>query len=672
MSDLALLLVALVVAYLPGLALLSALSAGPALVRVAVAPAASIAVAGVVAVVTALVGVPFGPVALAVATVLIAVVPAVLLWRRRGARVRRTRPRGDLAAVGAGVAMIVVAVGYAVGAWLYGLGGLDTRPQEHDMIIHAMQTAYITRSGHAAPWQLMPADVLTGQPVWFYPSGTHLLAAATAGVTGDIVGALNAMTVVLLAVAVCTGVAALGFVAARQLRLGRNSALLVGGVAALVMAGMYRPAFHLMHDGGILGNAVSLSVMPGVVAGVLALPWMRARAGAAVGAAVAGCVWAHPSGAVSVGVTVLAWWVGQAVTRDGRLLLWRSVRPLLVAAPITLALLVPAVGPGLAEAGRTASWPPDTSAVSFIDALGETFGFPYSGWIDQAQSKSQVWVLLLLVVGVASVIALRKGLGPVVALAAWSVIIMAAWMSPATGFDAVVTRFFYNAMLRTWSHMSLLAPVLAGLGVVLIANRVAVLARRRVPVRAGWVALALTVLAFVAYAVVPAAGYARINVEAVATRYSTPDFVRIGPDDDRAIDWLAAHMRPGERVFNSANDGSAYLYIDRGLPVVNVYTLGLPGIPYTYRLLETFNTYPSDRAVEEQLARLNVRWIYVDSRTPQIGSVGSPEDWAGDKGFQLAPGLANLEGMPGVRVAFRAGSVTVYSLDLSEVARLRS
>ena len=140
------------------------------------------------------------------------------------------------------------------------------------MIMHVLQTAYVTRTGRGAPWQLAPVDLLTGTPTWFYPSGVHLLAAATAGLTGGaVVPALNAQTVVLLAAAGCTGAAALGAVAARQLGLGRGSAMLVAGVASLVMAGLYRPALVLMHDGGILANAVSLSLVPAAVAGVLAL-----------------------------------------------------------------------------------------------------------------------------------------------------------------------------------------------------------------------------------------------------------------------------------------------------------------------------------------------------------------------------------------------------------------
>ena len=51
--------------------------------------------------------------------------------------------------------------------------------------------------------------------------------------------------------------------------------MLVAGVASLVMAGLYRPAPVLMHDGGILANAVALSLVPAAVAGVLALGRFR-------------------------------------------------------------------------------------------------------------------------------------------------------------------------------------------------------------------------------------------------------------------------------------------------------------------------------------------------------------------------------------------------------------
>ena len=93
MPDSAVLAVAVAVAYVPGLVLLTALAVPPGLLMVALAPAASVAVAGIVAVLVAPVGLPFGPVALLVATAVLGVAAVV---RRAAARVpeRRTRVQG--------------------------------------------------------------------------------------------------------------------------------------------------------------------------------------------------------------------------------------------------------------------------------------------------------------------------------------------------------------------------------------------------------------------------------------------------------------------------------------------------------------------------------------------------------------------------------------------------
>jgi hypothetical protein len=668
------LVVAALVAFLPGLTVALAAGVRKPVFLLALAPGLSVALCGIVAVVSALVGLRYAPVSVGVAVALLVVVGVVRGVRTGRGRSARRPSFAEIVPIALGIGMTVIGAGFGGWSWLVGLGGLNTVPQEHDMIIHAMQTAYIMRTGHAAPWELVPADVLSGAPVSFYPSGFHLLAGLTASlVGGDVVAALNAMTVVFLVVVLCTGVATLGAVAARRAGLSRGSAALVGGIASLVMAGMYRPGFHLMHDGGILANAAAFALVPGVVAAVVSLPRRGVVIGALAGAAAAGAVWVHPSVALSIVLTVLAWWFGEAVSPFGRRRLRGLLKPLAGAAIAGGILLVPAVGPGLGATGRTGAFPPDTGPVPFRDAIGNTFGMPYSGWIDQAFSRSQVAAVVLLFVGVAALVALRRGLGPVAAWAFWSLVTIGAWLTPGRGPDSFITGFFYNAMLRTWSHISLLAPVIAGLGVVLVANRVAVLLRKhRMPLRATWTAALLSSAAFALYALGPASGYAEIGENAVATRYSTPDFVRVGRDDQAAIAWLAERIRPGERVFNSPNDGSTYLYVERGVPVVNVYTLGLPGVPYTYELLEAFNRYPTDSGVHRKLVDLDVRWVYVDSSAPGIGSNGSPGNWAGPHGFSLAPGLADLDGLPGLSLQFRSGTVSVYSLDLGVVASAES
>src|SRR5918998_1158963 len=247
------LLVALLICYLPGLALMAALGVRSGVLLMGLAPAVSVGVAVATGVGTAILAVPFGATPLGVVTAVMLAVAAGLEVRRRSARGRhagRERPAtGRMVQV---VGAMLVAGGIAASAypWLRGIGPLATVPQEHDMVVHAVLAAYIQRSGHAAPWQLLPADVLTGAPVVFYPSGLHLLVAVTGDLTGATVPALNAVTVVVLAVALSLSAAALTMVAARQLRLARPTAMLAAGVAAPVAAGPYPPALHLMHDGG--------------------------------------------------------------------------------------------------------------------------------------------------------------------------------------------------------------------------------------------------------------------------------------------------------------------------------------------------------------------------------------------------------------------------------------
>lgn len=669
-----LLLVAALVAYVPGLAVLAALRVGSPVVAVAVAPPLTVATCGLTAVAAAVGGFGYGPVPVLVVVVLLLVVAALRGYRARRRRIaslswkhtpppaERRRDRTEAVPVAVGLAMTVVALGYGLWGWLRGLAGLATVPQEHDMIIHAMQTAYIARSGRAAPWELVPADVLTGGPVSFYPSGFHLLAGLTAQLDGlEVVRALNAMTVVVLVGTMISGTAALAIVAARRVGLGRGSAMLAAGVAALVIAGMYRPVYQLTHDGGILGQAAAFAMVPGAVAALVALPGRRMAYGVAAGIATAGAVWVHPSVAVSISLTTFFWGVGELLTRYGRQRLRGLLKPLAVAVGTAAVLLVPAVGPGLGATGRTGSFPPDSAPVDFGTALERVLALPYTGWLDPDNLAYQRSAAILAGIGVIALLVRWRGLGPVVAWLFWVVILIGAWLSPGTGYEAIVTGFFYNAMLRTWSHTSMLVPVLAGLGVVLVGALLARIAGR-LP---GWaVVTAVAAGVFTLYAVEPARNYATMNEEAVATRYSTPDFVRVGPDDQAAIAWLADRVQPGERVFNSPNDGSTYLYVERGVPVVNVYTLGLPGVPYSYELLEHFNTYPTDPAVRRQLADLDVAWVYVDESAPGIGSNGSPDGWAGSAGFSLAPGLADLDGLPGLDLRFRSGTVSVYSLDL--------
>jgi hypothetical protein len=189
------------------------------------------------------------------------------------------------------------------------------------------------------------------------------------------------------------------------------------------------------------------------------------------------------------------------------------------------------------------------------------------------------------------------------------------------------------------SQMVAAALVLAGLVVLLVA-------RRSAPLLAAYVE------------------------NAVAARFATPDFTRVNGDDEAAAAWLAGQVRPGQRVLNSANDGSTILYTEYGLPVVNLATLGSATAPYTYQLLGGFRDYPTDPVVRRDLLDLHVDWLYVDSQAPAIGVGGAPFAWPQADRLTVPRGFEDLAGLPGLTPVFRAGTVTVYHLDPAVIARL--
>jgi len=671
--DAAVLLAGLVVGLLPGLALMLALGIRRPLQLVALAPTTSIGLLTVVAGGCALVGLPFG--AAAAAVVVGALLVAGGLQAVTAGRRPRVRVRAPATSVLAGGGLVLLGTGLGVTIWMDGLGRLATVAQEHDMILHHVIVSYLAGTGQAAAWQVLPADLMSGEPVFFYPAGAHLAPALLTGLGTGTVVALNAMSVVYLAVCWSLSTATLSYLAARRLGLGRAGGWLAAGTASVVGAALWRPVFHLMHAGGIYPTAVALALAPGLIAGLLMVPARGWRVPVALGTGAAGIVAAYPGAAVTVGLSVLAWFLGDLVTGEGARRLRRAVLPLGLAALVAALVSAPLLAQAYRVVAGTSAFPPDTSPARFGDALGSALGAVYGGFIDPDRSTGQGVVTALCLLGVLAVAWQRRGLGLVAAWATWVVITFGAFRSPGTGLEAPVTGFFYNALLRVWSHVSLFVPSLAALAVVITTAGVVAAIRRALPAFArGWRLAALgTAAVTVAFAFGPAERSTEVAAAALASRYAQPDFIRVSADDRAAIRWLARHVRPGQRVLNSANDGSTFLYVQAGIPVVNVASLGLGTAPYTYRLLESFNRYPVDEQIRELLVSLDIAWVYVDAMAPAIGSGSAPQRWVNPSvPYTLAPGLSGLDelALPGLDLRFRSGSVSVYHLDLERVRAL--
>ena len=657
----------------------------------------SVGVYGLTGLASGIPGLSFGiPLAIAVTVVLAAIVFAISrLGRGRTEPLPIEEPDTGLlpaltgrwllvAKVGAAL-LVLAGVVLAMQAWHGGLGHWDTYPQEHDTIIHMVLVAYVTDTGHAAPWNLLPIDVLTGHPVAFYPSGLPLSSALTGELTGGPITGFNVMNALCTGPVFVLGSAALAAAVFRRLRAGSGWNALAGGVAALIAAGLFRPGIQLLHDGGIAPNAAAMSMAPGVIAALITVGgrpgwgpgsrWLRAIV---LGLGVAGAFSVHPSVAATVGLSVVVFWVVEAFTKRGRAI-FRGQWPVLLVAGVVAGLAsVPNLLGSASQATRTGTWAPDIPPGPFGDALLSNLKLTYGGYFDPHGIFSQLSAGVLALAGVLVILVLRRAWGVAAMWLFWVAITVDFKVHPTSGIGSMVGSPFYKAYVRIQSHISLFVPVLAAIAVVFVAVGIvrllgmpksSVFARvRRFAGPVAGALLAVIMAGYVAYASVP---YEHRNAEVIASRYAKPEFTRVNDDDKRAAEFVKEHIAPGERMMNSANDGSTYAYVEDGVPVVNVVTLGSAIEPETYELLRSFRDYPTDAHIRKVVLSLNIGYVYVDSQAPSMGAgPGSPNGWYTAPIFELAPGLQHLDGLPGLSVAFRSGTVTVYKVDRTALAKL--
>jgi hypothetical protein len=718
----------------PGLAVLVALGVRQRLLLLAAAPAASIGVALLVASWCGLAGSRFGPTSLAVGTGVLVVVGvglSLLVSRFLGRPAALPPPRAKpllppltgmtgLVAQLAGLVFVLTGAGLALRAWSWGIGPWTTYNQDHDTILHSLLVAYIQRSGRGAPWQIMPADVINKTPTVYYPDGFHLIGAIVADVFGNSVVGMNGAAAMLLGAAWTTSAAALAALAVRWLRDDAGWMALGAGAGSVIAAGLYRPGVSLARDNGLLPNASALVLVPGVVTAILLI---RPKAwGSALGVALAcaGIVSVHPSAGLSVGLSVLAFWVALLFIADGRAMLRAQWSVLLLIGVAAAAMASPVLRGALAVSSRIEAFPPDTAHVPITASMGQVVPLLYGGMFD-SRSLVQVWPTALLVIGLGTALVLRRSVPVLVAWATWVVITLLAYRNP-TGITAPILGFFYNSVGRVQSHVPLFAPALGTLGMfgVLSALTAGVSALRlprsvalrrwsgqlldllpdpvydRIPDRllrqvgsatprlpeppapparfvrpSSRVIAVVGVLALVAFTVGYIAGptsrYLRTSALALSQRWSSPQLYRVDAEDVAAADWLAPRVKPGERVMNSPNDGSAWLYVHDGLPIVELSTLGVPNFPYTWQLMKSFRFLNTNADIRRWILRLNIAWVYVDSRAPIIGANGAPQNWTGGGLMTTVPGLRHLGRVPGLILAHVEGSVRIYKVDLDAI-----
>lgn len=564
-----------------------------------------------------------------------------------------------------GLVIGLYGVGRGVLTWKRGLGSWSTPTQEHDPVTHSILTAFIHFTGKAAPWQVLPNDVVHDTSIQFYPPGFSSISALLTDLVGNTMTSMNLVTVAAAAVALPLSVAALTVAVLRHSGLGRGWLELAAGVAALISTVLYHPTIAFAHDGGVLPNAVALTMVPGIVAVMLVLRKRQWAGALAIGVAAAGLVSVHPSAVASVGVTLVGAWIGLLFTRSGRGQFKQSILPLVVTGAAAAVLVVPMVS-SLLGLGGVGDSPADIRGTSLGSALRDIVRLPDLGYFDPTGGLGQLKLGILALVAALAVIVFRRGWPILTAWLGWVLISISFHLSPSSGPGAFVGRFFYRVASRIDAHMYILIPVLIGVLAATVASalssvRLPKLAPRLKPfVAVG--AVGVLVLALV-LAVFP--GYNFENVRALQQRYAQPQFVRYNASDSAAVDWLHEHVKPGETILNSANDGSTLAYVEYDLPILNIVPDGHSPLTDHVDLLRSFDTYPDNKQIQTILRNLNVTWVYEDSQAPTIGT--DKLHWNGGGPYELAPGLQHLAGLPGLQQVFSAGTVTVYRLNLDQL-----
>lgn len=669
------LLVGVLVMFVPGLAVLLAFGVRERLWLAGFSAPLTTGFVLLVSLLTGVTGLRYGllSVTVSLAVVVLAGAGMRFLLRRRRAVVEPAADP-DLRVVAGRAGRWVQLAGLAIGAagvlmgvrtWHNGLGTWATPTQEHDTVTHAVLTAFTHFTGQAAPWQVLPVDVVHNTAVQFYPPGFTDLAALLTDIFGDTMLSLNLVTVVFSVVVLPLSAAALTAAVLRHARLGRGWVELGAGVAALIAVQLYRPGIAFAHDGGVLPNAAAMALAPGLTAVMLVLGRRNLGRAVLVGIALAGAINVHPSALTTAALTTAAAMAGLLFTRRGRTAFVRSLPPLLLAGVVTVVVALPDVFALLRLSGGTVVDAPATiRPQSLGQAVDVVVRLPYSGYFDMTGTLGQVGLGVLGLAGAAVAIVSRRCWPLVTAWLFWTAVIITFHVSPNTGFGAAVARYYYRAAGRVDTHIYLLIPVLAGTLVALLGLAFAS-KRLRFPVPIGArpvVAAAVAVVALAALSLTTFRGYGHTGALSLSERYSAPEFVRYDAADDAAAAWLHEHAAPGETILNSANDGSTLLYVDYDLPILNIVPDGHSPITDNVTLLAMFNSYPDNEAVQDILRRKNVRWVYTDWQAPMVGTDGN--HWTGKRSFTVAPGLEGLTGLPGLTKVFAQGSVTVYRLDL--------
>jgi hypothetical protein len=600
----------------------------------------SVTVVAVAAVVAPWAGADFGLLPVLAVTALAGLLAGLARFALRRIAGGPVAPRDGWRVLGSALLGVAVAAVCAALAVRRGIPRPDAVPQTFDAVFHLNAVAQVGRTGNGSSLAL---GTLTApeRTSGFYPAAWHDVTALVLDLTGSTaVVSANVVSLVIAAV-----VWPLGAVALARVAFGPRPGVLLA--AGLLSTSFSAAPYLLLSYGTLWPNALGTALLPGLLAGLVALVRSGSRWGGLAPALAAlvslpGLALAHPNVVVSLallstaaGATIAVQWAAAPARGRPRRL-----------AAVVVGLGVVAVGelwfvarsPVFATVRHT-SWP---RRESLAQAVGE--------WVAAAPQRAPVPFLLALLVLVGFVTAVRE---PRHRWLAVTHVASGAAFVLVAGSDSGTVRAlsgpWYDDPFRLAALLGVTAVPLAALGVLTTAKGLtrAVGAGRREA--AGWVGRvrwALVPGLALLLVLVSGAGYAGDNGRVLATWYAGTALA--GPQETALLARLPRWVPDGNSVAGNPWNGSALAG-------------AVGGVDFLYPHLQ--GSWGADRVL--LAARLDEAatepQVCAAARRLHVGFVldGPVSFWPGDWRQPRYAGLA-VAGRPGFEPVDTGGRLTLY------------
>lgn len=427
------------------------------------------------------------------------------------------------------------------------IGAPENISQTNDATFHLNALRFVHESGSASSFDLLGTIGASG----FYPAAWHAIASLVMDISGvDVVGAANATSLAIAGPIWTLSIASFVWCVT-------NGARLATGAAALMAPALFAFPFNMLDFGVLYPYALSLAIVPGTLAVLVAALRGRERSddrrtqsGRIWSAAIASLVgfvamgFAQPSalltwviGAVMIGASVLLRGWNEPAARRRR----RAVGLLCVGATGV------AVWAAITSLSSSALWAPQKPALpAAIDLV-----------LNASTGSGPVIIVSVLAI-VGTIAAVRRAeLRWVVAFGTAIAFLTLVAVSVQNESIRALLSAWYADPHRFTAMMPLVVVPLAAIGLDAVASR----CRGR-----GWSAAAALVL--LVAVVVETLVWTVVGSSSGHTSYGESDRSYLSVDERGLLEELPQYVEPGERVLGNPSAGAAFGYALSGVDVV--------------------------------------------------------------------------------------------------------